>query len=87
MPIIKSSMKDVRRIKTRTARNRVEKFRVRTAIKAVRNAKTVEVGTAKLKEAVKILDKAWSHGVIKRNTASRHKSRLAAFVAKLGKTA
>jgi small subunit ribosomal protein S20 len=87
MPIIKSSMKDTRRIKSRTARNRAEKSRVRTAVKAVRAAKNHEEAQIKLREATKAIDKAWSHGVIKRNTASRVKSRLSVLVAKLAKKA
>ncbi len=87
MPIIKSSMKDVRRIKRRTARNRAEKSRLRTALKAVRAAKTPEAAQAKLKEAVKVIDKAWAHNVLKRNTANRYKARLSAFVAKMSKKA
>jgi small subunit ribosomal protein S20 len=80
MPIIKSSMKDVRRIKHRTARNSAEKNKIRTVIKAVRAAKTAEEAAAKLKIAMSVLDKAYSHGILKRNTASRHISRLSAFV-------
>jgi small subunit ribosomal protein S20 len=87
MPIIKSSIKDVRRIKTRTARNKAEKSRLRTAIKAVRGATTPETAQAKLKDAMKVIDKAWAHNVLKRETASRYKSRLSAFVAKFSKKA
>lgn len=87
MPIIKSSIKDVRRTKRRTTRNRAEKSSVRTALKAVRAAKTPETAQAKLKIAMKVLDKAWSHGVLKRETASRHKARLSAYVASLSKKA
>jgi small subunit ribosomal protein S20 len=87
MPIIKSSMKDMRRIKRRTTRNRAEKNRLRTAIKAVRAAKSPEDAKARLREAMKVIDTTWSHGVIKRNTASRFKSRLSSYVAKLSKKA
>ena len=87
MPIIKSSIKDVRRIKTRTARNKAEKSRLRTAIKAVRACTTHETAKAKLKDAFKVIDKTWAHGVLKRETASRYKSRLSAFVASLAKKA
>ncbi len=87
MPIIKSSMKDMRRIKARTTRNRAEKSRVRTSVKAVRAAKTPEDAKAKLREAMKAIDKAWSHGALKRNTASRIKARLSSYVAKLSKKA
>ncbi|HET9869608.1 MAG TPA: 30S ribosomal protein S20 [bacterium] len=82
MPIIKSSIKDVRRIKRRTARNSAEKNRIRTAIKAVRAAKTQEEAAAKLRLAMKALDKAASNGVLKRQTASRNIARLSSFVHK-----
>ena len=85
MPIIKSSIKDVRRTKTRTARNSAEKNRIRTAMKAVRNSKTAEEATKNLKTAMQVLDKAYSHGIIKRNTASRQISRLSSFVHKMAK--
>lgn len=82
MPIIKSSMKDVRRIKRRTARNSAAKSAIRTAIKAVRAAKTAEEAKAALRKATHVLDKACSNGVLKMNTASRQKSRLSSMVHK-----
>ena len=82
MPIIKSSMKDVRRTKRRTERNSAEKNKIRTAMKAVRAAKTAEEANQKLKDAMHVLDKAHSHGIMKANTASRHVSRLSSFVHK-----
>jgi small subunit ribosomal protein S20 len=87
MPIIKSSIKDVRRTKSRTIRNSAEKNRVRTALKAVRGAKSSEEAAQKLREAMRILDKAQAHGILKSNTASRHVSRLSSLVhAKFGKS-
>jgi small subunit ribosomal protein S20 len=82
MPIIKSSIKDVRRTKRRTARNSAEKNRIRTAIKAVRAAKTAEEANKTLKEAMSVLGKAKSHGILKGNTASRQVARLSTFVHK-----
>lgn len=82
MPIIKSSIKDVRRTKRRTTRNSAEKNKIRTAMKAVRASKTAEEAAKNLKHVMKVLDKAYSHGILKRNTASRQVSRLSAFVAK-----
>jgi small subunit ribosomal protein S20 len=82
MPIIKSSIKDVRRTKTRTARNSAEKNKIRTAVKAVRASKTAEEAQAKLKVAMKVLDKAHSHGIMKKQTASRTVARLSSFVHK-----
>ena len=85
MPIIKSSIKDVRRTKRRTIRNSAEKNKIRTAIKGVRSAKTKEEAQQKLKIAMKVLDKARSHGILKKNTASRNISRLSSFVHKFKK--
>lgn len=82
MPIIKSSIKDVRRTKTRTARNSAEKNKIRTAMKAVRSAKTAEEAKAALKVAMKVMDKAHSHGILKKQTASRNVARLSSFVHK-----
>jgi small subunit ribosomal protein S20 len=82
MPIIKSSMKDVRRIKRRTARNQSAKSAIRTAIKSVRNAATADLARAALRNAMKVLDKAASNGVIPVNTASRQKARLSSMVHK-----
>jgi small subunit ribosomal protein S20 len=86
MPIIKSSIKDVRRIKRRTARNSAEKNKIRTVVKAVRLAKTAEEAAAKLKIAMKVLDTASSNGILKRQTASRNVARLSSFVHKKFKT-
>jgi len=82
MPIIKSSIKDVRRTKRRTLRNSAEKNKIRTAMKAVRMSKTAEEATKNLKNVMQVLDKAYSHGILKRNTASRNIARLSAFVHK-----
>ncbi|HUO58093.1 MAG TPA: 30S ribosomal protein S20 [bacterium] len=82
MPIIKSSIKDVRRTKRRTARNSAEKNKIRTAMKAVRASKTAEEASKNLKTLMQVMDKAYAHGILKRNTASRNVSRLSAFVAK-----
>jgi small subunit ribosomal protein S20 len=82
MPIIKSSIKDVRRTKRRTVRNSAEKNKIRTALKAVRSAKSAEEAQKALANAMQVLDKGYAHGIIKRNTASRHVSRLSAFVNK-----
>ncbi len=82
MPIIKSSIKDVRRTKRRTERNSAEKNKIRTAVKAVRVSKTAEEANAKLKIAMKVLDKAHSHGILKKQTASRNVAKLSSFVHK-----
>ena len=56
---------------------------MRNAIKAVRAATTRAAAETALKQTVAVLDRTATKGIIKRETASRQKSRLAKFVAKL----
>ena len=79
MPNIKSAKKRVKIIEKKTLRNNMVKSGYRTAVKkfelAVANG---EKDLDKLfQDAVKKVDQACSKGVIKANTASRKKSRLA----------
>ena len=89
MPITKSGKKRLRQSLRRRARNRSAKSAVRTQIKRVLAA--IEAGDAAKTDAeyrlvCKKLDKAAADGIIHRNTASRHKSRLSAHI-KGGKAA
>lgn len=64
-------------------RNQAVKSRVKTMVKKVLSAveiKEVEAAKAALSVAYKELDKAVTKGIIKKNTASRKKARLAAKV-------
>lgn len=64
-------------------RNRSEKTRVRSALKKVKTLAAEgkkDEAAAALKSASSTLDKAAKHGVIHKNTASRHKSKLAGAV-------
>lgn len=83
MPHHKSAAKRVVTNEKRRLRNVAATSRIRTAIKAVRSATTRATGEAALKKSVGVLDRGAAKGTIKRETASRHKSRLAKFVAKL----
>lgn len=78
MPNIKSAEKRVKIIKKKTLRNNMIKSGYRTAIKKFETA--VANGDKEAKdlfvEATKKVDQACSKGVIKKNTASRKKSRL-----------
>ena len=80
MPNIKSAIKRVNTIKTKTEDNAVVKTAYKTAIKnfkAAVEAGNKELAEEKFKVATKAVDKAANKGVIKANTASRKKSRLA----------
>ncbi|MBO5179867.1 MAG: 30S ribosomal protein S20 [Clostridia bacterium] len=80
MPNIKSAIKRVETIKTKTTENTMIKTAYKTAVKNFMNE--VERGnkakaTELFKIATKAVDKAADKGVIKANTASRKKSSLA----------
>lgn len=75
----KSAIKRMRQSEKRRQRNRTVRTRVRTALKTARAAVTTTGGdaAAAVLQAIRVLDKAVTKGVIHRNTASRKKSALA----------
>ena len=80
MPNIKSAIKRVSVIETKTAQNNMVKTAYKTAVRNFKKA--VEEGNKEnakvaLVEATKKVDQACTKGVIKKNTASRKKSNLA----------
>ncbi len=80
MPNIKSAMKRVKTIKTKTSENSMVKSAYKTAIRnfnAAVEEGNKEKATELFKVAVKAVEKAANKGVIKDNTASRKKSSLA----------
>lgn len=80
MPNIKSAIKRVSVIETKTLRNNMIKSEYKTAVKKFQAAVAEgdkEKATAALKLATKKIDGACSKGIIKKNTASRKKSTLA----------
>ena len=83
MPHHKSAKKRVGTNEKARVANLAVKSRVRSALKKVREAKTLKDAAPKLQTALSVLDRAAQKGVIPRSTASRHKSRLTLFVHKL----
>lgn len=84
MPNIKSAKKRVKVIEAKTLQNRATKKAYKEAIKAFEaavkeNAKNKE---ELYNEAISKIDKAWSKGVLAKNTASRKKSSLAKMLNK-----
>jgi small subunit ribosomal protein S20 len=74
---LKSSKKDIRRIEKRTELNKAYRDNMKSAVKTVRMTITnKDVTPEGLKAAQKALDKAAKRGVIKKQTASRLKSRI-----------
>ena len=79
MPNHKSAEKRVRQNERRRLINRTNRTKLRTSIKKLRSALSQsgdqDLGTL-LPETVSEIDKAVQKGVLHRNTAARHKSRL-----------
>ncbi|MGH7530294.1 MAG: 30S ribosomal protein S20 [Gemmatimonadales bacterium] len=83
MPKIKSAKKAMRQARSRTIRNRAQRSMLRTALKRVRLAATADAAAAAYAIAARLLDRAARKGLIHKNNAARHKSRLAAMVKRL----
>jgi small subunit ribosomal protein S20 len=86
MPITSSAKKALRSSKRKRLVNLVSKEKMNKTVKAVKKlfvSKTKEGAKEALVLAYKALDKAAKKGVIKKNTASRKKSRLAKAIKKL----
>ena len=78
-----SSLKRARQTVTRTEVNRSNRTRMRTSLRALREAMTqgdVKAVQAQYRETVSTLDKSVQKGILHDNTASRYKSRLNARV-------
>ncbi len=84
MPNIKSAKKRVLVNQTKAAQNRATKKAYKEAVKAF-EASVKENADNKQElytKAVSLVDKAWSKGVLARNTASRKKANLAKLLNK-----
>ena len=74
-----SSLKRARQTVTRTAVNRASRSRVRTSLRAMREALTAgdaKAANEQYRSTVSTLDKSVQKGVFHKNTVSRYKSRL-----------
>lgn len=79
MANIASAEKQRRQAEKRKARNRAGKSNLRSALKKARTAVTGgDADKETLASGFSAVDKAAKRGLIKKNTASRYKSRLAA---------
>jgi small subunit ribosomal protein S20 len=76
-----SALKRARQTEKRTDRNRVNRSRLRGALRDLRESLTKgdkPIAEQSFRQTVSALDKAIQKGVIHENTASRYKSRLSA---------
>ena len=83
MPRHKSAAKRVITNAKRRLRNIAATTRMRNAIRQVRTATTRAQAETAYRTATEVLDRTASKGIIKKETASRHKSRLARFARSL----
>jgi small subunit ribosomal protein S20 len=74
VPNIASAKKNMRKTRAATVRNRAQRAALRTALK---KAKAPDATAASKLAAIKLLDRAARKGLVHRNNAARHKSRLA----------
>ena len=84
MPNIKSAKKRVLVSEANNLENKIVKKAYREAVKAFEAAAANKESNVEelYKAAVSSVDKAWSKGVLKRNTADRKKASLAKLLAK-----
>lgn len=84
MPNIKSAKKRVKIIETKTLQNRATKKAYKEAVKAFQAAVEENASNTQelFNEAVSKIDKAWTKGVLAKNTASRKKAQLAKMLNK-----
>lgn len=85
MPILKSAKKALRQNKRRKVLNLAYKKKMKEPIKQMKKLlaeKKIEEAKKLLPQIYKTLDKSAKHGTIKKNTASRKKSRLTLMVNK-----
>jgi small subunit ribosomal protein S20 len=85
-----SALKRARQTETRTEVNRANRTRVRTSLRALREALAkgdAKAAQAQYRSTVSILDKGVQKGALHSNTVSRYKSRLNARVKLLANAA
>lgn len=73
MPNIRSAEKHMRRSRVATVRNRAQRSALKTALK---KAAAAGATPEQKRRAVQLLDRAARKGLVHRNAAARHKSRL-----------
>lgn len=84
MPQHKSAVKRMRTSERKRAYNRMNKSRMKTALKDLRSTSEKAAAEEKYRKVSAILDRLATKGIIHRNTAAHRKSKLAKFVQSLG---
>jgi small subunit ribosomal protein S20 len=76
MPNIKSAKKRMELSRTANSRNRINRSRIKTAIRRVREAEDVETAQVHMKEAISLLDRAATKRLMHPNRVARIKSQI-----------
>jgi small subunit ribosomal protein S20 len=87
VPSKKSAKKRLRQSEKRRVRNRSVKSQLKNISKKVMNSKDYSEANEMLSRAYKLYDMAVSKGVVHRNNAARHKSKLTKYVSSTFKPA
>ncbi len=82
MPNTRSAKKNLRKSEKRRLSNQSVKSALKTYVRSAKQSAGQENAEEKLRNAVKMLDKAAERGIIHKNQAARRKSRLAKAVNK-----
>jgi len=86
MPITKSAKKALRQSERRKIRNIQRKEKIKSLLKEVKglvSQEKIEGAKKLLPQIYELLDKAVKTGLIKKNTASRKKSRMARLISRI----
>jgi small subunit ribosomal protein S20 len=83
MPHHKAYKKTMRQDEVARQQNRAYRAQMRRLIRKVQEAPTKAVGQEQLKKAIVVLDRLARKGIIHKNNAANHKSRLGKYVSKL----
>ena len=88
MARIQSAVKNIRKSRRRNAVNRARRSQLRTGLRRLRrlaSGKDADAARQALPGVVSVIDRAVQKGVLHRNAAARHKSRLMKRLAAAGK--
>lgn len=85
MPHHKAQAKSLRSDARKRMRNKMTKTRMRNLMRQLRATTDPAEAAALLPQVVSVIDKAAKKGVIKKETAARHKSRVSRYVSGLSR--
>lgn len=83
MPHHKAYKKDMRKNEEARQRNRTYRTQMRSLIRKIKEAQSQAAAKEPLQKAIVTLDRLARKGIIHKNNAANHKSRLHKFVSKL----